>query len=140
VNTFAISGPAEETVTLTVSGDWSIGQGLPSIGPLRQRLAEVSNVHRMLIGSTDLGEWESALLTFVLMVDALCGEKSIGVDTSMLSRGLRKLIELANATPARTQQKKPRPPLLARIGTSTLQEGGRIAQNVAGLPPRSAAA
>jgi phospholipid/cholesterol/gamma-HCH transport system permease protein len=133
VNAFAISGPANETVTLTVSGDWSLHQGLPSLAPLRQRLAEISDVHGMRIGSTDLGKWDSALLTFVLMVDTLCREKSIGVDTSALPPGLRKLIDLANATPARTQQKKPPPPFLARIGTSTLQEGRNLLRSVSFL-------
>ncbi len=133
MNAFAISGPANETVTLTVSGDWSIRQGLPSLAPLRQRLAEISNVHRMRIGSSDLGKWDSALLTFVLMVDTLCREKSIGVDTSALPPGLHKLLELATATPAQTQQKKPPPPFLARVGASTLQEGRNLLRSVSFL-------
>ncbi|MGO8919927.1 MAG: hypothetical protein ACLQJR_28845 [Stellaceae bacterium] len=40
MNSFAMSGPSGETVTLTVAGDWTIKQGLPSIAPLQQLLAE----------------------------------------------------------------------------------------------------
>lgn len=130
MNAFAISDPAGATVTLTISGDWSIRQGLPSLAPLRRRLAEVSEVRRMRIGSTDLGKWDSALLTFVLMVDALCREHGIGVDTSTLPPGLRKLMELASAAPARTQERRPPPSFLARIGASTLQEGRGLLRSV----------
>lgn len=133
MNAFAISGPPGEIVTVTVSGDWSMRQGLPSLDPVRHRLAEATTIRRVLLGSADLGRWDSALLTFLLTVEALCSAQGIGVDTSALPAGLRKLIELANATPARKQERKAPPSLLARIGASTMQEGRALLRSVAFL-------
>ena len=133
MNAFAISGSAGETVTLTVSGDWSIRQGLPSIAPVRRRLAEAAAVHRVLLGTSDLGKWDSGLLTFLLMVKTVCRAHGIGVDASALPPGLRKLIELASAAPARAEQRKTPPSFLARIGASAMQEGRALLRSVAFL-------
>jgi phospholipid/cholesterol/gamma-HCH transport system permease protein len=133
VNAFAISGAADKTVTVTVSGVWSIRQGLPSLAPVRRHLAEAATVHRVLLGSTDLGKWDSALLTFLLMVETLCRAHGIGVDTTALPPGLRKLIELASAAPGRKQERKSPPSFLARIGERTMQEGRALLRSIAFL-------
>jgi phospholipid/cholesterol/gamma-HCH transport system permease protein len=133
VNSFALSASAGESVTLTVGGDWSIRQGLPSLTPIRQRLTETSTVRQMVLGSADLGKWDSALLTFLLMVETLCQERGIGIDATGLPAGVRRLIELATATPPHTQARKPPPSFVARIGASAIQEGRALLRSVAFL-------
>jgi phospholipid/cholesterol/gamma-HCH transport system permease protein len=133
VNAFAISGPTGEAVTVTVSGDWSMRQGLPSLASVEHRLAETATVRRVLVGSTDLGKWDSALLAFVLALEALCRARGIGIDASRLPLGLRKLIELATGAPARKQERKVPPSFLARIGASSMQEGRALLRSVAFL-------
>jgi len=133
VNSFALSAAAGDSITLTVGGDWSIREGLPSRAALQQRLAEAGTVHRMFLGSADLGKWDSALLSFLLMVDALCRERGIGVDASGLPAGVRRLIDLASAAPARTEQRKKPPSFVARVGASTIEEGKALLRSVAFL-------
>lgn len=130
MNAVAISGTGGETVTVTVGGDWSTKEGLPSLGPLHSRLAQSPAVRRVLLGSADLGKWDSALLAFLSMVETLCRERGIGIDTTALAPGPRKLIDLANATPARKQEATRPPSFLARIGASTMQEGRGLLRSV----------
>jgi phospholipid/cholesterol/gamma-HCH transport system permease protein len=129
VNAVAIS-QAADIVSVTVAGDWSTTQRLPPLGPLQDRLNAAPAVRQVRIGSADLGKWDSALLTFLAMVDALCRDRGIGVDTSSLAQGPRKLIALANAIPARKQAERTPPSFLAQVGASTIAEGRSLLRAV----------
>lgn len=117
---------------MRVAGDWSILHGLPSLAPMRRSIAGAS-VRRVLFGSGELGKWDSALLTFLQMAENLCRAQGIATDVSGLPAGVRKLLQLASATPARTQQKKTPPGLLLRVGASTLEQGRGLQRSVAFL-------
>jgi phospholipid/cholesterol/gamma-HCH transport system permease protein len=130
VKAVALSGIAGDTVTMTVGGDWSTQQGLPSLDPLRTRIAETPAIRRVRLASADLGEWDSTLPTFLFMVETLCREHEISVDLSALPPGPRKLITLANAIPARQQEATRRPPLLVRIGADTIGQGAAMLRSV----------
>lgn len=121
LNAFSMFTPGAGAIGLQVTGDWGMNGGVPSLAPLEQRLQEVGPVEHMLVESPNLGKWDSALLAFLLLVEGLCSDRGIAVDRSSLSSGVRKLIELATATPARTQNQAPTPALLARIGTATIR-------------------
>src|SRR5215469_8613042 len=127
VGSYALSPPGGESVTLTVGGDWSIRQGLPSLATLKQRLTESSAVRRILLGAGDLGKWDSSLPSFVLMVSGLCREHDIAIESTGLPAGVRRLVELATATPPRELAKKKPPSFLARVGASAIEEGRSLA-------------
>lgn len=131
-NSFAMSAPAGDTATLTVAGDWSIHQGLPSLGAVQKVLASPSPVRRITLQSPELRKWDSALLTFILSVKQLCGERGVAVDAAALPAGVRSLIELATAAPPRTGAAPERaaPSFVTRLGTATLQEGRNLAGSV----------
>ncbi|HWI27595.1 MAG TPA: ABC transporter permease [Stellaceae bacterium] len=122
MNAFALSEPAAGTVSLEVGGDWSMSRSLPSLAPLQDRLRKTAAVNRMLLGSAELGRWDSSLLAFLFLAEGLCREHGISVDRALLPPGVRRLMELATAAPARSQTAKPRPGFLTRIGLTVLRE------------------
>ncbi len=130
MNAVALSGIAGDTITVTVGGDWSMQQGLPSLRPLRTRIAEAPAIRRVRLASTDLGKWDSALPTFLFMVETLCRDHEISIDISALPPGPRKLIDLASTIPARQQERTAAPPRLARIGADTIRRGAAMLRSV----------
>ena len=135
-NSFAMSAPAGDTATLTVAGDWSIHQGLPSLGAVQKVLASPSPVRRITLQSPELRKWDSALLTFILSVEQLCGERGVAVDAAALPAGVRSLIELATAAPPRTGAAPERaaPSFVTRLGRRRC--GGPQSCGVRNVPRR----
>jgi phospholipid/cholesterol/gamma-HCH transport system permease protein len=123
VNAFALSVAAGETVTLSLAGDWSIRQSLPSLDEIRERLGQAGGVRRLALEAAKLGAWDSALLTFLLGVETLCRERGIAVDDAALPAGLRRLAALASASPQAAARKAKAPPsFVARVGVAALEE------------------
>jgi phospholipid/cholesterol/gamma-HCH transport system permease protein len=133
VNSFALSAGAGESATLTVDGDWSIHQSMPSLTALEQRLTGPTKIRQLFLGSANLGNWDSALLAFLLHVQTLCAERGIGIDPGGLPAGVRRLIDLATATPPRKQEQKPPPSFVARVGENALAEGRAMLRSVSFL-------
>jgi phospholipid/cholesterol/gamma-HCH transport system permease protein len=135
VNAFAISGPTGETVTLTVAGDWSIKQALPSLATVQRLLAETPGVHRLAIEAADLLAWDSALLTFLFSVEELCVDRGIAVDDEALPAGLRRLTALASGSPRRADTSRGGAPssFVVRLGEAALQEAKTLRDAVAFL-------
>lgn len=124
VNAFGMTSAAADTVTLTVSGDWSIHHGLPSLAELGGLLKPPTPVHRVILKATELGHWDSALMAFLFRVAALCHEHGAVAEIYSLPPDVRRLIQLANAIPRHDDSVglQTRPILLARIGAVTLRK------------------
>jgi phospholipid/cholesterol/gamma-HCH transport system permease protein len=126
MNGFAVTGAADATLILSVEGDWSIAQKLPSLHPIRESFGQSPAVRRLRFVASDLGKWDSALLTFLLMVESLCRNRGISVDSTDLPAGIRKLMALALTAVPHIPAAKTPAPLLARIGTSTIRRSSDL--------------
>src|SRR4029453_1727355 len=124
VNAFGVTSAAPGTVTLTVSGDWSIRHGLPSLAELGSLLRPPAVVRRVILKATEMGHWDSALMTFLFGVATLCREHGAVAEMDALPLDVRRLMELATAIPRHDDSSalQARPFLLARIGLTTLHE------------------
>ena len=124
VNAFGVTRAASDTLTLTVSGDWSIRHGLPSLAELGGLLKPPTAVHRVILKATELGHWDSALMTFLFGVVTLCHEHGAVAEMDSLPPDVRRLIELATAIPRHDDSAALQacPILLARIGAATLRK------------------
>ena len=124
MNAFVISGQRGETLTLSVSGDWSIHQKLPSLAEVQRVFAEARGVRRLAIEAADLGAWDSALLTFLYSVEAFCRERALTMDDEALPAGVRRLAALASSSPESigASRAKARRSFLADVGDATLRE------------------
>ena len=79
-------------------------------------------VRRLSFEASDLADWDSALLTFLLKLKELCDQRQIVFDQAGLPHGVQRLVALATAVPehqeARREEK--RASLLVWLGQSAL--------------------
>ena len=117
-----ITRPANDTLCLGLSGDWRIGQPIPSLGEMEQRLKSEPGVQKIVFDTPQVTDWDSCLLTFLMDIHNICSENSMAVDTGGLPQGVDKLIALATAVPERKGARKQtiRDPLLVRVGASAI--------------------
>jgi phospholipid/cholesterol/gamma-HCH transport system permease protein len=135
VNVFVVTSSVPDTVTLTISGDWSIRHGLPSLAELGRVLRPPATVRRVILKAKELGRWDSALMTFLFGVATLCRERGVAAEMDSLPPDVRRLIELATAIPRHDDSaaSEPRPILLARIGAATLRKRALLRNIIAFL-------
>ena len=117
-----ITRPANDTLCLGLSGDWCIGQPIPSLGEMKQRLKSEPGVQKIVFDTPQVTDWDSCLLTFLMDIHNICSENSMAVDTGGLPQGVDKLIALATAVPERKGARKQttRDPLLVRVGAASI--------------------
>ena len=116
-----VKNPPGNVLELVLSGQWNLGQNLPSTEEVLQHL-ESSAVERIIFDSQDIAGWDSGLLTFVKRLRKLTEEKAIALDISGLPQGAQQLLALAAAVPekrdARSAEK--RRPFLTILGEETV--------------------
>lgn len=111
-----------DTLELRVSGTWQARLGLPALDQIRRRLTGTPRVRRLVMTAEGLGDWDSALLAFLLKLDGLCRAGKIQTDLSQLPDGVRRLLALATAVPERAGTARGGKPvdLVTAVGKSTL--------------------
>jgi phospholipid/cholesterol/gamma-HCH transport system permease protein len=133
VNSFAISSVDHETAIMSVTGDWSIREHLPSLEPFRRRAQESPQIRRVAIDASKLQNWDSALLSFLFLLEGFCREHGISFDGADLPAGARRLIALASASPQRTAEHEPPRTrnFVRRLGEAALRKGRALREPVA---------
>jgi phospholipid/cholesterol/gamma-HCH transport system permease protein len=91
---------------LQLSGDWVIGNDLPPLNDVKKQLFQDPATTHIKISSTDLGMWDSRLVSFILILTKSLNDKKIAFDISGLPSGIRSLLKLATAVPERTGVRK----------------------------------
>ena len=117
-----VKNPSGNVLELILSGQWNLGQNLPSTEEVLHHL-ESSTVEQIIFDSQDIAGWDSGLLTFVKRLRKQTEEKAIALDISGLPQGAQQLLALAAAVPekkdARTAEK--RRPFLTILGEETVE-------------------
>jgi phospholipid/cholesterol/gamma-HCH transport system permease protein len=121
---------AQGELCLTLAGDWQERCRPVTAEELRQELKRTPAVRRLCFAAGDLGNWDSGLLTFMLMVRKVCSEHRVAVDESGLPEGVRRLLDLATVVPERggAGEEQVRISFLEKIGDQAI---GAWQQNVA---------
>jgi phospholipid/cholesterol/gamma-HCH transport system permease protein len=134
----ADAGGAEESAVLferedsalfiRLIGAWSLDVGLPPIGDLERELLARPAPGRVIFDATELGAWDSAVVTFVAKACELARARNIPVDCSALPGGLRRLLDLAAAVPEAKAVGGTRAPenLVTRIGRISIGYGQSV--------------
>lgn len=94
----AVTRDVGGVVVVRLAGSWHLASGLPSVAPLEREL-KVGDPAGIAFDTAELGQWDSAVLTFLAGVSRLAREYQIDVDRSGLPEGLRRLMALAEAVP-----------------------------------------
>jgi phospholipid/cholesterol/gamma-HCH transport system permease protein len=113
-----LSRSAEGALRLELAGDWTGSRRPVTADELRRQLATAPAVRRLAFDARQLGNWDSGLLTFLLMARKVCAERQVAVDDTGLPEGVRRLLALATAVPERGgAHQEPAPvPFLERVG------------------------
>lgn len=113
----------DNSVLVELSGDWRLRDGLPPSGVFEEPIEIRSGVRRIAFDSTNLGDWDSGLLTLIVRIINHAKRQNIETDTSGLPKGVQRLLKLAFAVPEKADAARPsdRTPLLELLGKSTLE-------------------
>ena len=114
---------AKSTLRVRLKGNWKIGQRLPSVDEILNKLQSGSQIRRVSFDTQELKDWDSGLLTFLIKIIDGCSKSNIDVDKEGLPEGVRGLLKLAAAVPERkgARRETVRVSLLARIGESAIE-------------------
>jgi len=97
---------AEDTVLVELTGNWKLGEALPSAGDVARKVEGVPGIRNMAFDSRKLGDWDTGLLTFLIKIGKYCSLKKIRLDSGGLPQGAKKLLELALAVPEKKDARK----------------------------------
>jgi phospholipid/cholesterol/gamma-HCH transport system permease protein len=115
---------AGEALLLKLSGRWRLDADLPSLETFQKQLSAVGGINRVYFDTHELTGWDSGLLTFLAKLSAFCRKNRIALDLQGLPEGVRRLINLAAAVPAKEDTGRgtlPTTPLLYRVGDRALE-------------------
>jgi len=127
----AFSRPSENTLLVSLVGDWTIGGDIPSVDEVNKEVDSSLPVKVLNFDTHDLGRWDSGLITFLLKVFDQCGQRQIDVDRTGLPEGVRRLLDLAAAVPEKKDARKVAldEPFLLQVGKASMD----VARQVTGL-------
>jgi len=117
------SRPGSGTLEVRLSGNWKIGDDLPSSSVVLDETQSDSLLQRVAFEASGLTGWDSGLLTFLMKVMDLCSESKIQVTKEGLPEGVQRLLALASAVPERkgARRETMREPFLAQVGASAVK-------------------
>ena len=104
--------------TAYLSGDFRIEQGIPATGDLGRTLSGVSHLR---FDSTELGLWDSSLLTVMGRLAEAVEAAGIEVDPEGLPAGVRSILRLSRAVPRKeTSRVKRRQSFVTTTGEASI--------------------
>ncbi len=117
----SFSLPTDDTLRVRLTGNWIIGNELPSANEVQKQVESGPQIKRITFDTQELTEWDSALLTFLIKIIDQGSRNQITTDREGLPKGVRRLLELASAVPEKkTYKETVREPFLSRIGASAI--------------------
>lgn len=122
-STLLINRVAEDTLQLSLAGNWQMGEKTPSADPMREQVESAGSIKQVAFNTDSLTGWDSSILTFLVEVMKLCSEAGIPMSKKGLPKGVRQLIDLATAVPKKEDARKSvtREPFLSRIGSDVFR-------------------
>jgi len=113
-------GP-DGTLRVALAGDWKLARGIPAPVGVIEEIERSPLPSKVIFETGVLAGWDSGLLTFLLAVLTRCTQLGVEVDRHGLPEGVRSLLALATAVPARPGRRSPEPEsLLVRVGDATI--------------------
>lgn len=121
------------TLRLTLGGDWRLGRGIPEPKGILGEIERSPVPPKVIFATGALASWDSGLLTYLRAVASRCAQLGIEIDQHGLPDGVRRLLALAAAVPARTTGRRDLQPapVLARVGDAVITWWRASAETVA---------
>lgn len=117
----SLQRPNEQTILARFSGRWCVDSKRPSAGSVLEQFETTPRPERIAFDTQSIEAWDSGLLTFLLKVIDACDQHNIAVDRDGLPDGVRRLLQLARATPPnQARHADEHLSLLSRIGNGAV--------------------
>jgi phospholipid/cholesterol/gamma-HCH transport system permease protein len=84
---------------MKLAGSWRFKDKIPSADAVVKQFESLPQIKRLTFDTKDLGEFDTALLTFLKSVIGDCAKMKIRVDREGLPKGVQRLLDLASAVP-----------------------------------------
>jgi len=117
----------EDSLAVTLTGDWLLDAPLPDIGPVLLRLRESPGPANVCFDASELGDWDTGLVARLVSIRRDAEANNVAVDESGLPDGARQLIALAFAVREREGARRKARDIgfFAGIGEKTQRLAGR---------------
>ena len=112
-----------ETCLVRLAGSWRLRDHLPRASEALERLGPVPGVRRLGFDTTQLGAWDTGLLTFLRHLIEESAKADIDVDHDGLPADVERLLVLASTVPVRMTAEPAGPPWLGRASASVFAVG-----------------
>ncbi len=113
-----------EACLVRLAGSWQLRDHLPRAADVLKAPAVTPGVRRLTFDTTQLGAWDTGLLTFIRHLIDESERAGIDVDHTGLPGDVERLLALASAVPMRMMEPEPaRLPWLGRAGTTVIDTG-----------------
>ena len=120
--TWSIAGTEDDVVLLQLSGAWLMHEHLPGRAAIERELHGRPNARALAFDTRGLDDWDSGFVVFVRQAVNVGKSFHMRVDLAGLPPGVQKLLDLADAVPARDTGRRSRPlPLLDRLGGTAIR-------------------
>lgn len=109
------------TLVAALVGDWVLDRPVPRFARLVDEREDAGAVEGVGFDTTELGTWDSSLLTFLLQGMAYCEAHDLAFEAGGLPENVTSLLELARAVPEQeTHRQETKDSFLARLGKRVL--------------------
>ncbi len=111
---------ADKLLTVAISGDWQVGNQHPAATDIVNQL---QGADRIAFDSTDLGDWDTSLVAYLVNIIDAADKAGKDVDRSGLPEGVQGLLRLAYAVAERkgARREDKSEPFLVRVGNAALE-------------------
>ena len=107
---------SDDTLIVQPVGDWTINQSLPDIQAVVVNASSSSPVTTVAFDTSELGDWDSSLVTFLFETAEYGRTHDLEVRTDTLPPSLARLVSLSQAVPEQEIETEEQPSLLDRLG------------------------
>ena len=117
----------DDTLAITLSGDWMLANSLPKLDPVLERLSTTPNPFAVRFEATALGDWDTGLIAALVAIRRGADTNDVLLDDSGLPDGARQLVALAFAVKEREGARRLNihSGFLEGVGDKTLRVIGR---------------
>lgn len=126
----------DDGLIIVLSGLWRLGRDIPSAALVLGELGgDKAAAKHISFDTSGLANWDSGLIAFLTGTGEICRARGIAQDREGLPRGLRRLVELAEAVPEKTgvRGSPSKVPFLARVGNASIAYGLSVSEFLAFL-------
>lgn len=109
--------PSDDVLVVALGGDWEIERPTPRFDLLAGDLPSNGTVQSIGFDTSELGTWDSSLLTFLLQVMDHCTTHDLAFQSESLPDDIAGLLELATAVPEQEiDRDEKEPSIVTRLG------------------------